>query len=239
MSNRSELDDNQRQQRVAQLLAAGGPSTPNALRTRLDALYADAHPRSMRGGRATRRLALRSRWAVVVAGLAAVGVAVAVVSTVTAGPASSSLAATRVAAVWTLPATSNAIGPSAGNPAVLDVSLHGTAFPNYTDAEGWHPSGARVDEIAGNETRTVFYSVGRRRAAYTVVAGAPVSVPAGARTFVADGLRLSEFRAGDRWIIVFRNNGNSCVLIAAAPREKSWLVKLAVWRSGRSGTAPA
>ena len=139
--------------------------------------------------------------------------------------------------MWTLPATNDVVTPRSDDSTELEVSFHGTAYPNYRDDEGWHAVGSRPDSIGGTPAFTVYYATGKRRAAYTVVAGA-VSVPAGARRFVAGGVRMAEFRSGDRWIIVFPNQGNSCVLTARAPREKTWLVKLAVWgtRSGSRST---
>ncbi len=116
------------------------------------------------------------------------------------------------------------------------MSFHGTTYPNYHDAEGWHPVGTRSDRIAGSAAFTVFYATGDRRAAYTVIAGTAVSVPSGARRFTVDGLRMAEFRDGDRWVIVFPDRGNSCVLTAAAPREKRWLVKLAAWHQVHAAT---
>jgi hypothetical protein len=177
----------------------------------------------------------RSRWTLGIASFAAAAIVAAVVlsSSGTSGPP----AATRVAAVWTLPATSSAVTPNPNDHRELNVVFHGTPYPNYHDSEGWHPVGTRTDQIAGIPTLTVYYAVGKRRAAYTVLAGTRVSVPASATYFVADGVPMAEFRSGDRWVVVFRNHGNTCVLTAAAPREKQWLVKLAVWRS--RATEPA
>jgi hypothetical protein len=115
--------------------------------------------------------------------------------------------------------------------AIRDDRQH-REYPNYPDREGWHPVGMREDEISGHAARTVFYAVGSRRAAYTIVAGTRVRVPADARQFTAGGRPLGEFRDHDRWVIVFSDDGNSCVLSAAAPRERRWLIKLAAWPTG-------
>jgi hypothetical protein len=224
-----------RQRQVAQLLQSGGPAMPETLRVRLDALREDRARR--------RRLPLVGSvgripvgWTVGAVGVAAAAVAVVLVLGVVGG--SGSLAATRVADVWKLPATGSAVTANPGDPAELNVSFHGTPLPNYHDSEGWAPAGSRSGTINGTPAFTVYYATGKRRAAYTVVAGTRVSVPAHAAHLRVGGLRLIEFRERDRWIIVFANHGNSCVLTAAAPREKTWLVKLAVWRSG-AGTTPA
>jgi hypothetical protein len=221
-----------RQRRVAAVLQSGGPATPESLRTRVDQLYGG------RGG--TSRIARLGLFAAIplrLAGAATVAAAAVVVAVLLAtGGSSTRPAATRVAQVWTLPATGRDVAANPSNPAALAVSFHGTAYPNYHDSEGWHAVGTRTDRVAGTSAFTVYYATGQRRAAYTVVADTQVSVPAGARRFKVDGVRLAEFRDGDRWVIVFPDRGNSCVLTAAAPREKQWLVKLAVWHRVHSAT---
>jgi hypothetical protein len=209
----------ERQQRVATLLQSGGPATPDRLHARLDALE------RRQGGRLRSRRAAHSaarwRW----------GAAVVLISS---GGSSDGISATQLASVWTRPATS-VVAADTFNPSVLDVSFHGTAYPNYHDAEGWHPAGIRSDQIDGRTAFTVLYAVGARRAAYTVVAGTHVAIPPGASHYSVGGLRFAEFRSGNHWIIVFANHGNTCVLTAAAPREQHWLVKLAVWSRAPSG----
>ncbi len=221
----------ERQRRVARGLQSGGPATPPTLESAIDALYAQRRPRPTRF-RLVPSGALRLGAALAAAG----AVAVAVVALVLAG-GSRQVSASSVADVWQLPATGGRAAPNPHNAAVLDVSFHGSAFPNYHDSEGWRPGGTRPGRVDGRSEFTVFYVVGRRRAAYTVVATSRVSTPPSARHFVAGGVRLIEFRDRDRWVIVFQNRGNTCVLTAAAPREKQWLVKLAVWDSTRSSVS--
>jgi hypothetical protein len=215
----------ERQRRVAFALSSAGPATPSHLGARIDALQR----REKRAFGISMPTSWRPRW-VAVAGAAATAVAAAAVVLVTAESSSGTLAATRVADVWQSPITSTALHPSQGNPSELNVSFHGTAYPAYRDSEGWHAVGTRTDQIAGKPSFTVFYGTGNRRAAYTVVPGS-VSIPSSASRFVSGGVPMAEFRSGNRWIIVFRNHGNTCVLTAAAPREKAWLVKLAAWGS--------
>jgi hypothetical protein len=221
------------QRRVAQLLRQGGPAMSPALIRRLD-----AKPARRRTLLAPTSWAARGRLRpsfVLGAGLAAVVVGLIL----TFGSPSRSLSATQVAAEWKLPATAAAAQPDPGAPSDLDVRFQGTSFPNYHDSEGWHPAGTRPGRIDGHAAFTVYYVTGARRAAYTVVAASDVSVPATARRSVVDGLRFVEYRDRDRWVLVFRDRGNTCVLTAAAPRERLWLVKLAVWRRTTASESPA
>jgi hypothetical protein len=218
----------QRQRRVALLLSGGGPATPRALRSRIDGL--ESSPDRLRRRDGSRRA--RRPWRIGTTGAAVGALAAAVIAIVTIAAPDSALTAARVADLWKLPAAGGPVAPDPHRPAALDVSFNGTAFPNYRDSEGWHAVGRRTDQIAGERVVTVYYATGDRRAAYTVVPNTRVSVPAGARRFTVAGLRLAEFRTGDRWVVVFRDHANSCVLTAAAPREKQWLVKLAAWRAG-------
>jgi hypothetical protein len=218
------------QRRVAVILGGGGPELPPALRARL--MQLELSPRT-RPRHALDVARVASRHRVGVASLA-LAVLIAIAVPMITARSSAAASASRFAAVWTRPQTGAPVAASESNPGELSVAFHGTPFPNYHDTEGWHPAGTRADQIAGRSTLTVFYVIGRRRAAYTVVADTGVSVPPGARHLVVNGMRLVEFRDGPVWVIVFRDHNNSCVLTAAAPREKAWLVKLAVWSRGSS-----
>jgi hypothetical protein len=221
-----------RQHHVVTLLHGGGPATPDGLRERIaSSTSARRRPRAPAFVRPVRSRA----WGVGLAGAGLVVAAIAAVVVLITSGGSGTLSASKVADAWTLPATSHAVAARVDNPAVLAVSFHGTGYPNYRDDEGWHAVGSRSDPVGGRSAFTVYYATGKRRAAYTVVAGTRVSTPSSARRFAVGGVQMAEFRSGDRWIIVFANHGNSCVLTAAAPRERTWLVKLAAWhRSGDS-----
>jgi hypothetical protein len=222
----------ERQRRVALSLSSAGPATPPGLAARLASLeHAAEEPHRSRAFRVPLGTSWQPRAVAAVVG--ALALCAALVVLVTSASSGGRLAATRVADLWTLPATSNAVHPSTSAGAELDVSFHGTPYPAYRDREGWHAVGRRSDYVGGKTALTVFYATGARRAAYTVIAGTHVSVPASAMRFVADGVQLAEFNDHGRWIVVFRNHGNSCVL-TAAQRERTWLVKLAVWRQGNT-----
>lgn len=219
-----------RQRHVAGALRHGGPAVPRDRGARLSA----------KSGRSTaprRRTIGRWVWPVKLVGTSAAAVlAVGIVAVTLRGGSVHPPTATQVAAIWTRPATGGTVSADPAHPTQLDVSFHGIVYPNYHDREGWHPVAARYDRIGRLRTATVFYQTGARRAAYTVVPSTRLTVPAGARHLRVAGLSLIEFRSGDRWIITFVRNGNTCVLTAAAPRERQWLVKLAIWKGGPAVT---
>jgi len=220
----------ERQRHVAGLLRGGGPALPPALAARLGTQTHDSRSRTL----------VPSDWSVKLIGATAAAlatvvlVATAIISWSIAGPSAWPTAA-QVAALWTLPATRRVEADPADRTR-LDISYHGIAYPNYHDREGWHPVAARYDRIGGLATVTVFYQTGRRCAAYTVVPTTGLAVPAEATRLRVAGLSLTEFRSGDRWIVTFRRSGNTCVLTAAAPRERRWLIALATWHGGPAVT---
>ena len=225
-----------RHRRVAGALRGGGPAVPPVLAARLAAQTprsADRRPRPLASGSSPIKL---------IGAAAAVFAAVVLVGTVIAGWSSGGPSprptAAQISAAWMLPATGRTVAADPAHPADLDISFHGIVYPNFYDREGWHPVAARYDRIAGVPAATVFYQTGRRRAAYTVVPVTGLAVPADATRLHVAGLSLTEFRSGDRWIVTFQRNGNTCVLTASAPRERRWLIALATWGDGPT-TTPA
>jgi hypothetical protein len=218
----------ERQRRIAGALRGGGPAAPPTLAPKLA-------EKTARLSRPRRRGSTQAAWSVkLIAATVAVLAVVGVVASVIMGSSGGTTrpTAAQIAAVWTLPAGGRRVSTDPDHPTQLDISYHGIVFPNFHDREGWHPAGARYDRIRGLMTATVFYQTGRRRAAYTIVPAAGLPVPAHASHLRVAGLALREFRNGDRWIVTFERNGNTCVLTAAAPRERRWLIALATWRGG-------
>lgn len=122
--------------------------------------------------------------------------------------------------------------PSArdGMPRLLDASIAGLEFPNYRAKFGWAAAGMRTDELAGRATRTVFYERRGRRIAYTIVSGAPLRFPAGARGARRGGIDLRVFERGDATVVTWRRDDRTCVLSGQAARTDE-LVDLAVWKA--------
>jgi hypothetical protein len=215
------------QRRVVAALKAGGPAPSTELAARLRQA-ADGGDARQPGPTAA------ARWRTVTYLTAAAATALVAIAVIVAWPfaGSSMPTAARVSRVWTLPGTGTPVTAAASDPSQLDASYHGIAFPNYHDSEGWHPVGLRRDRIGTLETMTVVYATGNRRATYTVVPATHLAVPARASRQRIGGLRLRVFRTGDRYIVTFEKAGNTCVLTAAAPRERQWLIRLATWHGG-------
>ena len=104
---------------------------------------------------------------------------------------------------------------ASGGPAVDDVlaaavrpptaaaasreQIDGLRFPRY---EHWRAVGARVDEISGRATRTVFYARDGRTIAYTIVARP--ALPGGSRPHVV--------RAGGHPAVQWSRAGHTCLV---------------------------
>ena len=100
----------------------------------------------------------------------------------------------------------------ASSGAVLDASVDGVAFPDWSDEFGWNERGARRDTLDGRSTTTVFYEHMGHRIAYTILPGEPAAPPEGSRTVRRNGLEIALSRAGDQTIAVFERDGRTCVL---------------------------
>jgi hypothetical protein len=103
------------------------------------------------------------------------------------------------------------------------------AFPNWGPEFGWHQTGLRHDTLEGRATTTVFYEHMGHRVAYTIVPGAPVEPPPGARIVRRGGIEIALVRYGDRDVAVFERGGRTCVLAGHVERAAT-LVELAAWR---------
>jgi hypothetical protein len=135
-------------------------------------------------------------------------------------------------------------GPTHGAPPadpshqdLLARAVDGVAFPDWSDRFSWKASGERSDTIEGRATRTVFYSgPAGARAAYTIVSGHALGVPAGARAQTVRGIELHVARGGAGQVVTWERNGHTCVMSAPASVPTSRLLELAAWDGG--GTVP-
>lgn len=79
---------------------------------------------------------------------------------------------------------------------------------------GWGPVARRVDEVDGRAVVTVVSRAGGRRVAYSVVDGAPVGAPQGARRVDGAAPAVLAFETGGRTAVMATRGGHSVVLSA-------------------------
>jgi hypothetical protein len=216
-------DDDDLAERGRELVAAAVAETqaPLALRERLETQRERAQP-----ARRRRRIGIAGS-------LAAIGAAVAaalVISLNGAGGTPSVLATVQLAGGGpTLPAPK----VDAGNRNLLDAELDGVPFPEWNAKFRWRATGARRDEIEGRPATTVFYDNPRgARAAYTILGGAAIDPPQGARTVHKNGFELHVLRRGMQQVVVWDRNGHTCVMSAPASVPEERLIALAAWDAG-------
>lgn len=101
-------------------------------------------------------------------------------------------------------------------------------FPNYGYDSGWTIAGVRRDELAGRRALTVVYRGGGDRIGYTVVDGAPLARPAGARQVSSDGRQFAVLRRDGALVVTWRQGGHTCVLASRSASLRA-LLALATW----------
>jgi hypothetical protein len=200
------------QQRAVALVRGVDVEAPSGLRARLEARR---QPRRRRRG-----LAL---------GLATAAVAVAALLLVTLPGGVGGPTLAEAAAIGTRTPTDPAPAPDAAEPKLLDAQIEGVVFPSWDEKFGWKTVGARSDEIAGRDTKTVFYEKEGKRIAYTVVAGDALDVPEDARPARREGTDVIVLEAGDRSVVTWERDGKTCVLSGKGVPAGT-LVKLAAWK---------
>jgi hypothetical protein len=213
----ASLLDEQRSAVSAIRGAAAEVEAPAALRRRIEAERA-----RRRAPRSRRPLGIALGFAAATAALVAL---VLVALPESAGGPSVAEAAT----LAVLPASEPAPSPLADEPKLLDADVEGVVFPSWDSKFGWQTTGAREDEIAGRETKTVFYEKDGKRIAYTIVGGNALDVPDGARPTRREGTELHVFESGDRTVVTWERDGNTCVLSGVGVPTET-LVKLAAWK---------
>ncbi|HVW17815.1 MAG TPA: hypothetical protein VHB30_06160, partial [Solirubrobacteraceae bacterium] len=116
----------------------------------------------------------------------------------------------------------------ASDPRVLRASVGGVRFPAWGRKAHWVASGRRSDRVGGRDATTVFYDGDDgTRLGYTIVSGAALAWPHGARVAVHDGVAVRLLRDHGRRIAAWRVAGHTCVISAPASVPESRLVELA------------
>jgi hypothetical protein len=97
------------------------------------------------------------------------------------------------------------------DPRVVGASEGGIAFPNYGyERPDWRTTGLRRDRLGDRRATTIVYRGPRGAVGYTIVDGAPLAVPRGARPI--PGSTFWTLRRGDATILTWRRDGHTCVL---------------------------
>jgi hypothetical protein len=127
-----------------------------------------------------------------------------------------------------MPATGPGPAVSPATPELLDEAVGVIPFPNWLEKFGWRATGVRSDTVGGRETTTVFYEKNDRRIAYTIVAGEPLDVPAGADRSRREGIELDALVLDGRKVVTWQRGGMTCILSGDAV-DRETLLKLAAW----------
>jgi hypothetical protein len=88
------------------------------------------------------------------------------------------------------------------------------SFSRNARGAGWVPAGAREDRLDGRAAVTVIWQRGGRRMAHTVVSGAPLQPPEGARRTGRRGVLLHSFEAGPRIAVSWPQRRGTSVISA-------------------------
>jgi hypothetical protein len=207
----------ERQRSAVSALRGLDVRAPASLRHRIEAERPRSRPRTLRRGR---RLALSGA----LAGAAAIVLALLLVASGGGGPT-----VAEAARLSDLPATQASVPVDPANRKLLAASVDGVPFPNLHADFVWKQAGERSDELDGRSTRTVYYTRHGQRIGYTILAGDPIDVPAGARSSVQNGVHLSTATEGGRAIITWQRGGRTCVLSGKGVSAKD-LREVASWK---------
>ena len=200
--------------------AVADTSAPLALRERIERDRERARP------------AGRRRFLGLAGSFVAVAAAAAVALVVSLGGSSkpSVLATVRLAGAGpVLPAPAR----DAQNASILTTRIEGLPFPNWNRQFKWRASGARTDDLDGRKATTVYYtSPLGARAAYTILGGAAIPPPEGARTLRLRGNAYHLLTQDGRRVVVWARAGHTCVMSAPMSVPEERLLDLAAWDDG-------
>jgi hypothetical protein len=201
MTPDQEIPD--REQRVVDLLTQARVSTraPDELRAQVEALR-EAPAKRPRTARPTGLPSLRLG----LAGFAAL-VVVALVITLGNGSTTAVPSLAQVAALSGRGPAGPAPGPlPSASTTLLTAAVGNLHFPNWQSQGGWRSSGERTDAVEGRTVKTVFYTHGGTRLAYSIV-----------ESPVLRGSRVSNspyvwLQVGSRATVVWTDRGHTCAL---------------------------
>ncbi len=162
-------------------------------------------------------------------GALAAAAAAALVAVLAIPSGSDDLTVVEAARLSTLDATQASVPVDPANPKLLEAEVEGVPFPNLHEAFAWREAGKRSDELDGRRSVTVYYQRGGDRIGYTILSGAAVDPPDGARRTLQNGVELSTAEVGGEAIVTWLRGGRTCVVSGRGVSAKD-LREVASWR---------
>lgn len=137
---------------------------------------------------------------------------------------------TQVAAMGRLPADRPAPAVRDHAPPTLNAAVEGLRFPDWTAAFGWRPTGSRLADVGGRTVTTVTYrNPTGATLGYSIAAGDRLAhVPPGL-DIARSRTRYRVARAAGRTIVIWVQDGHTCVIDAPDAVPAARLVTLAAW----------
>jgi hypothetical protein len=219
----------QKESELLDFLHAIDERAPTRLHERVGALTAGAG--SKRRGRITSAPTLRLGLAAasLLAGIAAVVIALS--------GSSSSVPSVRAETALTLRgATLGAPPESASSTSQLRADVEGVAFPYWDERFGWQATGARTDDLHGRTVQTVFYSSpSGQRVGYAIVAGTPAPKAGGGVVRWRQGTAYRMLDEHGVAVVTWLRNGRRCV-VSGRGVSTATLLRLASWDDARSAS---
>jgi|SRR4051794_26471806 len=121
------------------------------------------------------------------------------------------------------------------HPVLIHAGIGGLRFPYWDDQFGLEATASRRDVVGSRAAMTVRYEGRGGHVGYTIVDGAPLAIPAGARWINRGRLSLALFMQGRAMVVTWRRAGHTCV-IASRDAGAARLLSLAAWTGdGRVG----
>jgi hypothetical protein len=205
--------------------AVAQTAAPLALRERIERDRERARP------------GVRRRWLGLAGSFAAVAAAAVVAIAISLGGTSAPGVLATVELAGKGPALP-APGHDPMHPALLQTRIEGLPFPDWNRKFQWRAAGARRDMIEGRDATTVYYdSRLGNRLAYTILGGAAIEPPDGARTVRVRGKSFYLMNRDGQRIVVWNRAGHTCVMSAPSAVPQQRLLSLAAWDAG--GAVPS
>jgi hypothetical protein len=172
----------------------------------------------------------RHRWGLAAASAAAAALVVGAITLETGNNTEPSLTGVYTAARFD--PTEAAPRRLGGEPPVLDAQVGNLAFPDWEKSFGWKAVGRREDELSGRVVTTVFYrNPDGARLGYAVVAGDALGGNPPGREVTRKGKTYNVAPSGERTIVTWTQQGQTCVIVAPSTVPRSSLVALAASRN--------